>query len=89
MESVGLNEYVTAERWTQNTADLVLSYFYIVYYKQPIFGLTQEWFRELSFSGLECGVHDRLHSYPLCGIFRIDTAFSVSSERHRDSQSLM
>ena len=44
----------------------VLSY---VYSKQPIFGLTQEWFRELSFSRLECGVHDRLHIYPLCGIF--------------------
>ena len=43
----------------------VLSYSY----KQPIFGLTQEWFRELSFSRLECGVHDRLHIYPLCGIF--------------------
>ena len=26
-------------------------------------------FRELSFSRLECGVHDRLHTYPLCGIF--------------------
>ena len=26
-------------------------------------------FRELSFSRLECGVHDRLHIYPLCGIF--------------------
>ena len=25
-------------------------------------------FRELSFSRLECGVHDRLHIYPLCGI---------------------
>ena len=25
--------------------------------------------RELSFSRLECGVHDRLHIYPLCGIF--------------------
>ena len=37
---------------------LVLSY---VYYKQPIFGLTQEWLRELSFSRLECGVHDKLH----------------------------
>ena len=36
----------------------VLSY---VYSKQPIFGLTQEWFRELSFSRLECGVHDKLH----------------------------
>ena len=44
----------------------VLSY---VYSKQPIFRLTQEWFRELSFSRLECGVHDRLHIYPLCGIF--------------------
>ena len=37
---------------------LFLSY---VYSKQPIFGLTQEWFRELSFSRLECGVHDKLH----------------------------
>ena len=36
----------------------VLSY---VYSKQPIFGLTQAWLRELSFSRLECGVHDRLH----------------------------
>ena len=26
-------------------------------------------FRELSFSRLEYGVHDRLHIYPLCGIF--------------------
>ena len=32
-----------------------------VYSKQPIFGLTQDWFRELSFSRLECGVHDKLH----------------------------
>ena len=38
---------------------LVLSY---VYSKQPILGLTQEWFRELSFSRLECGVHVKLHS---------------------------
>ena len=36
----------------------VLSY---VYSKQAILGLTQEWFRELSFSRLECGVHDKLH----------------------------
>ena len=45
---------------------LVLSY---VYSKQPIVGLTQEWLRELSFSRLKCGVRDRLHIYPLCGIF--------------------
>ena len=31
-----------------------------VYSKQPIFGLTQESLRELSFSRLECGVHDKL-----------------------------
>ena len=35
---------------------LVLSY---VYSKQAIFGLTREWLRELSFSRLECGVHDK------------------------------
>ena len=39
---------------------LVLSYVGL-YSKQAIFGLTQEWFRELSFSRLECGVHDKLH----------------------------
>ena len=33
-----------------------------VYSKQPIFGLTLEWLRE-------CGVHDKLHIYHLCGIF--------------------
>ena len=38
------------------------------YSKQPIFGLTQGGL-ELSFSRLECGVHDRLHIHPLCGIF--------------------
>ena len=59
---------------------LVLS---LVYSKQPIFGLTQEWFRELSFSRLECGVHDSLHIYPLCGIFYFPW------HRHRDSQSVM
>ena len=37
---------------------LIISY---VYYKQSIFGLTREWFRELSFSRLECVVHDKLH----------------------------
>ena len=37
---------------------LVHSY---VYSKQPIFGLTQELLGELSFSRLECGVHDKLH----------------------------
>ena len=40
-----------------------------LYSKQPILGLTQEWFRELSFCRLESGVHDRLHIDPLCGIF--------------------
>ena len=60
------------------------------YSKQPIFGLTQEWFKELSFFRLACGVDDRLHIYPLCGIFYFPwhrhqiepTALSVSSERH-------
>ena len=42
----------------------VLSY---MYSKQPTMGLTQEWFRKLSFPKLECGVHDRLHFYPLFG----------------------
>ena len=37
------------------TTGTVLSYVY------SIFGLTKEWLRELSFSSLECGVHDKLH----------------------------
>ncbi len=65
-----------------------------VYSNNPFQGLTEEWFRELSFSRLECGVHDRLHIYPLlCGIFyfpwrrhhiegfKRPMTFSVSSER--------
>ena len=47
---------VRRNRKHQTVADmkfLVLSY---VYSKQPIFGLTQKWFRELY-----CGVHDKLH----------------------------
>ena len=43
--------------------------FRYILHKQPILGLTQEWFRELPFSRLECGVHNRLHIYPLCWIF--------------------
>ena len=35
----------------KGTLVMLISY---VYSKQPIFGLTQEWFRELSFSSLEC-----------------------------------
>ena len=75
-------KFLESSRW-------VLSY---VYSKQPIFGLTQKWFRELSFSRLECGLHDRLYIYPRCGIFYFPLAYApdrseqwicVSSERHR------
>ena len=75
---------------------LVLSY---VYSKQPIFVLTHEWLRDVSFSRLECGVPYKLH------ISNVDwrvlcfpwhrhqiegtDGFSVSSERHRDTQSVM
>ena len=50
---------------------LVLSYIYIyiyinVYSKQPIFGLTPEWFRELSFSRLECRVMTGYTFTPVC-----------------------
>ena len=52
------------------------------------------WFRELSYSRLECGVHDWLHIYPMLGLgyftfLGIDsrqkgtTAYSDSSERER------
>ena len=59
--------------------------------KQPILGLTQEWFRESSFSRLESGVHDRLHIYRLCGDILLHLhrqpiegtdAYNVSSEIH-------
>ena len=49
---------VTAGQVGHNSS--LLSYLSYVYSKQSIFGLTQEWFRKLSFSRLECGVHDRL-----------------------------
>ena len=63
-----------------------------IYSKQPIFGLTQEWFRELSISRLECGVQDRLHIHPLCGIFHVPWhrhQIEVSPPKDRDTQSLM
>ena len=41
---------------------LVLSY---VYSKQPIFGLTQEWFRELSFYRLECVESTTSYTFPV------------------------
>ena len=47
--------------------------FLVIYSKQPIFRLTQEWFRELPFSGLACGVHDRLHINIHTGIFFLAT----------------
>ena len=57
-----------------------------IYSKQPILDLTQVWSRELSFSRLECGVQDRLHIYPMCGILyfprhkhQIDWTISVVS----------
>ena len=43
--------------WKGSIEILYLSY---VYSKQPIFGLTREWLRELSLSRLECGVQDKL-----------------------------
>ena len=58
----------SAEGWwafhgIQHLHFLVLSY---VYHKRPVLGLKHEWFRELSFSRLECGVHDRLHIIHHC-----------------------
>ena len=44
--------------------------FYHKMHDSVMFGhLAAGLFRELSFSRLECGVHDRLHIYPLCGVF--------------------
>ena len=41
-----------------------------VYTKQTIFELTQEWFRELSFSRLECGVSRQVTLLPpMCDRF--------------------
>ena len=46
-----------------------VSQFLVIYAKQPILELTQERFRELFFSRLECGAHDRLDIYPNVGSF--------------------
>ena len=76
-----------------NVISLVLSYIL----QTPILGLTQEWFRTVSFSRLACGVYDTLHIYP-CGIVyflcilnrhRIEGTnmlYSVSSKRHMQSK---
>ena len=47
-------------------SDRYVLYFLVMYTpNSPFFGLTQEWFRALSFSRLECEVHDRLHNFYL------------------------
>ena len=56
--------------------------FLVIYSKQPILGLTQDW------SISELGIHDRLYIYILSGILyfpslKAPTGYSVSSERHR------
>ena len=43
--------------------------FYCILQTAHLWANTGVVFRELSFSRLECGVHDRLHIYPLCGVF--------------------
>ena len=54
--SIVISDFLNFFSWHN---PLVLSY---VYSKQPILlGLTQECLRELSFSRLECGVHNKLH----------------------------
>ena len=50
------------------------------YSKQLIFGLTQEWFRELSFSRLECGVHNKLH---ISSADWWDLLLPLTSHRHQ------
>ena len=52
-----------------NAVDRASRFFGLQYSKPTIRGLTQDWLRESSFTRLECGVHDSLHIYPLCGIF--------------------
>ena len=47
-----------------NVIYLVLSYIL----QTPILGLTQEWFRAVSFFRLACGVYDKLHIYPVWDI---------------------
>ena len=48
---------------------LVLSFLVSILQTAHLWANTGVVFRELSFSRLECGVHDRLHIYPLCGVF--------------------
>ena len=58
-------------------------YFQVIYFKQPIVELTQEWFRELSFSRLECGVHDRLHIYPTVRDLLLPLVYTPSRKNQR------
>ena len=58
-----------AKNTTKGSVTVSLFLSYTVYSKEPILGLTQEWFRELSFPRLECRVHDKFHIYPLCSVF--------------------
>ena len=55
----------------------------MVYSKQPIFGLTLEWFRELSFSRLECGVHELHISSAPSGEHRFTETVALYSDHYR------
>ena len=59
MKAYGLDDQMTQDR----------KVFLVMSSRELILGLTQEWFGQLSFSRLECGVYDTLHIYPRCEIF--------------------
>ena len=68
---------------------IVLSYNVYIYCNsnQPILELTQEWFRELSFSRLECGVHRRFIFTPCVTAWDILLPLASTPDR-RDLQCL-
>ena len=59
---------------------ILVSYISYVYSKQPIFGLAQEWFRELSFSRLECGVHAKCCCLNTTCVLPVEEGYLVFSQ---------
>ena len=59
---------IIARYYNYNSVSNVLSFVLSYILPTPIQGLTQEWFRDVSFSMLACVVYERLHIYPVWDI---------------------
>ena len=56
---------IIAKYYNDNSVSDVISLVLSYILQTPILWLTQEWFRDVSFSRLACVVYERVHIYPV------------------------